>query len=260
MQPSNPSPHLFHPRAAAPSFPSTTQTSETKVSEKTPNTSTAASPSPVVSDHLSLNQGHHEFLLVTLKLLYTRAPPISHEIDAQIVVLRFARHAPARFPTASDLLRPFRDHQCVPGFHRSSSGPCRRHGCRRAGLGPGSRFPTSPRSIPTSSAARKPHPRLPLPRHRRTLSLLRLPGRHRPTSSSFTTSSASPRYEDMFDEDDVSKVTLPAWPGQGYGRHWLSSGLLVQFVSCPYSDVFDLLYDLDLCIVYLYLDSLESLL
>nr|XP_051200509.1 uncharacterized protein LOC127314077 isoform X2 [Lolium perenne] len=27
------------------------------------------------------------------------------------------------------------------------------------------------------------------------------------------------RYEDMFDEDDASKVTLPAWPGQGYGRH-----------------------------------------
>ena len=50
----------------------------------------------------------------------------------------------------------------------------------------------------------------------------------------------------MFDEDDVSKVTLPAWPGQGYGRHRLSSGLLVQFVSCPYSDVFALLYDLDL--------------
>nr|XP_051226296.1 uncharacterized protein LOC127344118 [Lolium perenne] len=61
-------------------------------------------------------------------------------------------------------------------------------------------------------------------------------------------------------DDDVSKVTLPAWPGQGYGRQWLSSGLLVQFVSCPYSDVFDLLYDLDLCIIYLYLDSLESLL
>ena len=61
-------------------------------------------------------------------------------------------------------------------------------------------------------------------------------------------------------DDDVSKVTLPAWPGQGYGRHWLSSGLLVQFVSCPYSDVFDLLYDLELCLVYLYLDSLESLL
>ena len=62
------------------------------------------------------------------------------------------------------------------------------------------------------------------------------------------------------DRDDVSKVTLPAWPGQGYGRHWLPSGLLVQFVSCPYSDAFDLLYDSDLCIVYLYLDSLESLL
>nr|XP_051219433.1 uncharacterized protein LOC127336637 [Lolium perenne] len=59
------------------------------------------------------------------------------------------------------------------------------------------------------------------------------------------------RYEDMFDEDDASKVTLPAWPGQGCGRHRLSSGLLVQFVSCPYSDVFDLLYDLDLC-MYLF--------
>ncbi|XP_051224147.1 uncharacterized protein [Lolium perenne] len=77
----------------------------------------------------------------------------------------------------------------------------------------------------------------------------------------FGCSSASfNRYEDMFEEDDASKVTLPAWPGQGYGRHWLFSGLLVQFVSCPYSDVFALLYDLDLCIVYLYLDSLESLL
>ena len=62
----------------------------------------------------------------------------------------------------------------------------------------------------------------------------------------------------MYDEDDVSKVTLPAWPGQGYGRHRLSSGLLVQFVSCPYSDVFDLLYDSDL--LYLYLGSLELLL
>ena len=61
-------------------------------------------------------------------------------------------------------------------------------------------------------------------------------------------------------KNDVSKVTLPAWPGQGYGRHRLSSGLLVPFVSCPYSDVFDFLYDSDLCIVYLYLDSSESLL
>ena len=64
----------------------------------------------------------------------------------------------------------------------------------------------------------------------------------------------------MFDEDDVSKVTLPAWPGQGYGRRWLSSGLLVQFISCPYSDVFDLWYDFDLHVVFWYLDSLESLL
>jgi len=32
------------------------------------------------------------------------------------------------------------------------------------------------------------------------------------------------------DRDDVSKVTLPAWPGQGYDASWLSSGLLVQFV------------------------------
>jgi hypothetical protein len=30
--------------------------------------------------------------------------------------------------------------------------------------------------------------------------------------------------------NDVSKVTLPAWPGQGYGRHRLSSGLLGPFV------------------------------
>ena len=52
---------------------------------------------------------------------------------------------------------------------------------------------------------------------------------------------------------DVSKVTLPAWPGQGYGRHRLSSGLLVPFVSCPYSDVFDFLYDSDLCIVFVFL-------
>ena len=65
----------------------------------------------------------------------------------------------------------------------------------------------------------------------------------------------------MFEEDDVSKVTLPAWPGQGYGCRWLSSGLLVQFVSCPYSDVFDLLYDLDLCMyLFVYLDSMKSLL
>jgi len=62
-------------------------------------------------------------------------------------------------------------------------------------------------------------------------------------------------------KNDTSKVTLPAWPGQGYERHWLSSGLLVQFVSYPYSDIFDLLYDLDVCIVSVcILDSLESLL
>ena len=54
-------------------------------------------------------------------------------------------------------------------------------------------------------------------------------------------------------KNDVSKVTLPAWPRQGYGRHRLSSGLLVQFVSCPYSDVFDFLYDSDLCIVFVFL-------
>ena len=31
--------------------------------------------------------------------------------------------------------------------------------------------------------------------------------------------------------DDVSKVTLPAWPGQGMVATWLSSGLLVPLVS-----------------------------
>ena len=54
-------------------------------------------------------------------------------------------------------------------------------------------------------------------------------------------------------KNDVSKVTLPAWPGQGNGRHRLSSGLLVSFVSCPYSDVFDFMYDSDLCIVFVFL-------
>ena len=56
-------------------------------------------------------------------------------------------------------------------------------------------------------------------------------------------------------KNDVSKFTLPAWPGQGYGRHRLSSGLLVQFVSCPYSDVFAFVYDSDLVSYICILDS-----
>ena len=31
-------------------------------------------------------------------------------------------------------------------------------------------------------------------------------------------------------KDDISKVTLPVWPGQGMDATWLSSGLLVPFV------------------------------
>ena len=69
--------------------------------------------------------------------------------------------------------------------------------------------------------------------------------------SPFLSATVGPTF-DRYEIDDVSKVTLSAWPGQGYGRHWLSSGLLVQFVSFPYSDVFDLLYDSDLRVVYLY--------
>nr|XP_051178713.1 uncharacterized protein LOC127293181 isoform X1 [Lolium perenne] len=87
------------------------------------------------------------------------------------------------------------------------------------------------------------------------------PREHAFASSRIGSRSGVVRYDEFSDkffcsfpqvrDDDVSKVTLPAWPGQGYGRHWLSSGLLVQFVSCPYSDAFDLLYDLDLC-MYLF--------
>ena len=33
-----------------------------------------------------------------------------------------------------------------------------------------------------------------------------------------------------YEMDDVSKVTLPTWPGQGMDATWLSSGLLVPFV------------------------------
>ena len=61
-------------------------------------------------------------------------------------------------------------------------------------------------------------------------------------------------------DDDVSKVTLLAWPRQGNGRHRLSSGLLVPFVSCLYSGVFDFLYDSDLVLYICIFDSLDSLL
>ena len=57
----------------------------------------------------------------------------------------------------------------------------------------------------------------------------------------------------ILSDDDVSKVTLPACHGHGYGRHWLSSALLVKIVSCPYSDVFGFLYDSDLCIVSIWI-------
>jgi hypothetical protein len=50
--------------------------------------------------------------------------------------------------------------------------------------------------------------------------------------SSRTTPRPPHRWPDLhrYGSDDVSKVTLPAWPGQGYGRHRLSSGLLGPFI------------------------------
>ena len=62
--------------------------------------------------------------------------------------------------------------------------------------------------------------------------------------------------------DDVSKVTLPAWPGQGNGRHLvifrtLSPFVFLSVLGCYFRFllVFGSLY----CIL-LYLGSLESLL
>jgi hypothetical protein len=63
-----------------------------------------------------------------------------------------------------------------------------------------------------------------------------------------------------YGSDDVSKVTLPAWPGQGYGRHRLSSDFLVPFVFLSI-----LGYYFALCMIWIYvlyiciLDSFESL-
>ena len=56
----------------------------------------------------------------------------------------------------------------------------------------------------------------------------------------------------MFDEDDVSKVTLLAWPGQGYGRHRLSSGLLVPFVSFVRTQTYLTFCKIWIFVLYLY--------
>ena len=50
------------------------------------------------------------------------------------------------------------------------------------------------------------------------------------THRSFSLSASVRQMLQVCDRDDVSKVTLLAWPGQGYDAIWLSSGLLVQFV------------------------------
>jgi hypothetical protein len=59
----------------------------------------------------------------------------------------------------------------------------------------------------------------------------------------------------MYGIANVSKVTLPVWPGQGYGLPRLSSGLLGPFVFLSILRCyFCFMYDLDICI----LDSIES--
>ena len=62
-------------------------------------------------------------------------------------------------------------------------------------------------------------------------------------------------------KNDVSKVTLPAWPGQGSGRHRLSSGLLVHLTIVRSRILFrlPLLFGTLYCI-QLYLGSFESFL
>ena len=61
-------------------------------------------------------------------------------------------------------------------------------------------------------------------------------------------------------------TTIAGYPSRlawaGYGRQWLSSGLLGLFASCPYSDMysFPLLYIGSYVMYLCNLDSLESLL
>ena len=61
---------------------------------------------------------------------------------------------------------------------------------------------------------------------------------------------------------DVSKVTLPAWPGQGMVATWLSSGLLVPLVSLSVLGCYFAFTVIRIFVMYLFvkLGSLESLL
>ena len=64
------------------------------------------------------------------------------------------------------------------------------------------------------------------------------------------------------DRDDVSKVTLPAWPGQGYDANLVIFRTLSPICILVRTRIlFRFRYDLDLCIVYIcILGSFESLL
>ncbi|XP_047079496.1 uncharacterized protein LOC124690105 [Lolium rigidum] len=96
----------LHPRAAAPSlFPRPRKRARRKFHRKHRTPPPQHHRRPVVSDHLSPNQGHHELLLITLKLLDTRAQQIEFEIDDKD---HFSISAAGRnlvFPAASDLVR-----------------------------------------------------------------------------------------------------------------------------------------------------------
>ncbi|XP_071684217.1 uncharacterized protein [Lolium perenne] len=78
---------------------------------------------PVVSDHLSPNQGHHEILLITLKLLDTCAQQIEFEIDDKDHFSISAAGRNLMFPAASDLVRHRRGVHQLSGLHTRSSLP-----------------------------------------------------------------------------------------------------------------------------------------
>nr|XP_051190152.1 uncharacterized protein LOC127303463 [Lolium perenne] len=183
------------------------------------------------------------------------AIPSSTSATAAVVLLRFRRRSPASghtdlsfvflTSTAALLRRPPSDY-AAPIRSAPTRRPRRTHARIREPSTTTARFDTdghclrharqSPRRTPCLHAwtlrqrgrrvARRPH-----------LSASRASPVPAFASSRIGSRSGDVRYDLFSDkffcsfsqvrDDDVSKVTLPAWPGQGYGRHWLSSGLLV---------------------------------
>nr|XP_051182424.1 uncharacterized protein LOC127296400 isoform X4 [Lolium perenne]XP_051182425.1 uncharacterized protein LOC127296400 isoform X5 [Lolium perenne]XP_051182426.1 uncharacterized protein LOC127296400 isoform X6 [Lolium perenne] len=106
-------------------------------------------------------------------------------------------------------------------------------------MGQGPAFSPAPALYPAPAAGQI------RPRTAQHLLLSRIGSRSgavRYAKSSGCSSASYNRYEDMFDEDDVSKVTLPAWPGQGYGTplvifRTLSPICILSVLGCIRSSV-----------------------